>query len=166
MQEGLVHGPVLKYFPLRISLLTSDVNRATEHRITHTMGDYIEYRDDNNDTHIIAHLDYLFVHEYFNEYRLFAIVTQAIPSSRHDSILGLPFMHMSNGGFAGNDKNKFGTKIVGLPVITASRPYLIPVIEGIDRIDLDQDVIYAKRHDKGKVDKALLYCNAWEAVSL
>lgn len=129
------------------------------------MGDFIEYRTDD-DTRTVARLDYLFVHEYFNEYRLFAIVTQAIPSSRRDPILGLSFMHMLIGGFAGNNQT-FGTKIVGLPVITATRPYLVPVIEKDAGLDLDRGVIYSKTDRSGvRADKILIYCDAWEAFSL
>ena len=146
-------------------MLTSD--RAPERRITHTIGDFIEYKDrDNNDIAAIARLDYLFVHEYFKEYRLFAIVTDSRLSSRRDPVLGLPFMNIADGGFAGH-RNKFGTRIVGLPVITASRPYVVSVIENDGGMDLDQNVIYSKDYSSDlDEDRSLIYCNAWEAISL
>lgn len=73
-------------------------------------------------------------------------------------------MHMAQGGFAGSDK-RFGTKIIGLPAITATRPYLVPVIKKEIGLDIDWAIIYSKEYNSGG-DKTLVYCNAWEAVSL
>lgn len=77
-------------------------------------------------------------------------------------------MHVSGNGFTGNHKaKKFGTDIVGLPNITATRQYLVPVIEQTDgQLDLDQDIIYLKEYREAGGDKALVHCNAWEAFSL
>lgn len=149
----------------------TNIYSATEHRITHTIGSFIEYQNrDNDDVPTIARLDYLFVHEYFNEYRLLVIVTDTTfaSSSRHDPVLGLPIMHVSRSSdcFTGKANNRFGTRTIGLPVITSTRPYVVPVIERDGEMELDQDVIYSKEYSESGSDKALVYCNAWEAVSL
>ena len=151
-------------------MLTSD--RAPERRITHTIGDFIKYhgRDsDNVNGTTLARLDYLFVHEMFEEYRLFAVVTHTTHSNppRRDSILGLPVIRVSVGGFAGIPDKRFGSVIVGLPAIAASRPYVVPVIEKADgSMDLDIEVLYSKGYNELGHGKALIRCDEWEAVLL
>lgn len=148
---------------LRYCKQMSFTDRNTEHRISHNIGDFIEYDDEGIIQ--LGRLDYVFVHEAFNEHRLFAIVTNVVEASSVDPVLDLPLRRLSNEGFVGHEGKRFGSRIIGLPVVSASRPYVIPVHASSLGLELDQDVLHLKAYsDSGS--KALLHCNKWKVITL
>ena len=94
-------------------MLTGYLYRATEHRVTLSCGDYIEYRDG-----CVCRLNNIFTHEVVpNVRRLFATITPTIRTGKKDDPTGLTLLQLGE-----------SREIVGLSMMRPRNLYILPIM--------------------------------------
>lgn len=89
----------------------------SERRIVFKLGDFIEFKSHKQQLRV-GRINGIFVHNMLSEDKVFAQVTDVVESGSFDEILSLRMLKVA-----------ITSRIVGLPMITARRLYIVPVKE-------------------------------------
>jgi hypothetical protein len=134
------------------------VNSNNNHRITISIGDFIQVRQDERVPSGIARVDIIFIHELLSGYRrVFAMITRVSDYGQRDLVTGAPILNLQH-----------RQEIVGLPAVEGRKLYVVSLSRKLCGIKLEELVHGTARIGKdspsGEVE-SLLHC-PWDVTFL